>query len=157
MRFLAATIVLIGSIVGPPAWPVAALSLSELGPARESLPSAFSPVFATFRLAASAYKAPSADTVTPPPAAATVTTTPASTTTSTTTPATPAAATTLPATTPAATSETGSSGGEPAATPTAEGTAAATAPIVPDPNAYKPPSVEIAPGGIMIYRGSGSP
>lgn len=143
MHFLAPAIVFLGSIVGPPASPVAAFSLPELSPAREAPPSAFSSVFATFRLAASAYKAPSADAMTPPPAAATGTVTPASTTTSTTTPAAPAVATTLPATAPAATSETGSSGGEPAAPP--------------NPNAYKPPSVEIAPGGITIYRGSGSP
>jgi len=132
MFVLAPAIVLVGSIVGPPASPAAALSLPELSPAREAPLSGFPPVFATFRLAASAYKAPSADTVTPPPAEATGTTTRATTTTSTTTPATPAA-----------TSETGNSGSEPSATP--------------NPNAYKPPSVEIAPGGITIYRGSGSP
>jgi hypothetical protein len=134
MCFLVPAIVLVGSIVGPPASPAAALSLPELSPAREAPLSGFPPVFATFRLAASAYKAPSADTVTPPPAEATGTTTRATTTstTSTTTPATPAA-----------TSETGNSGSEPSATP--------------NPNAYKPPSVEIAPGGITIYRGSGSP
>jgi hypothetical protein len=131
MCFLVPAIVLVGSIVGPPASPAAALSLPELSPAREAPLSGFPPVFATFRLAASAYKAPSADTVTPPPAEATGTTTRA-TTTSTTTPATPAA-----------TSETGNSGSEPSATP--------------NPNAYKPPSVEIAPGGTTIYRGSGSP
>ena len=131
MCFLVPAIVLVGSIVGPPASSAAALGLPELGPAREAPLSGFPPVFATFRLAASAYKAPSADTVTPPPAEATGTTTRA-TTTSTTTPATPAA-----------TSETGNSGSEPSATP--------------NPNAYKPPSVEIAPGGITIYRGSGSP
>jgi hypothetical protein len=132
MCFLVPAIVLVGSIVGPPASPAAALSLPELSPAREAPLSGFPPVFATFRLAASAYKAPSADTVTPPPAEATGTTTRATTTTSTTTPATPAA-----------TSETGNSGSEPSATL--------------NPNAYKPPSVEIAPGGITIYRGSGSP
>jgi hypothetical protein len=132
MCFLVPAIVLVGSIVGPPASPAAALSLPELSPAREAPLSGFPPVFAMFRLAASAYKAPSADTVTPPPAEATGTTTPATTTTSKTTPATPAA-----------TSETGNSGSEPAASP--------------NPNAYKPPSVEIAPGGITIYRGSGSP
>jgi hypothetical protein len=131
MCFLVPAIVLVGSIVGPPASPAAALSLPELSPAREAPLSGFPPVFATFRLAASAYKAPSADTVTPPPAEATGTPTRA-TTTSTTTPAAPAA-----------TSETGNSGSEPSATP--------------NPNAYKPPSVEIAPGGITIYRGSGSP
>src|SRR6266404_1216159 len=132
MCFLAPAIVLVGSIVGPPASPAVALSLPELSPAREAPLPGFSPIFGTFRLAASAYKAPSADTVTPPFAEATGTTTPATTTTSTTTPATPAA-----------TSETGNSGSEPAATP--------------NPNAYKPPNVEIAPGGITIYRGSGSP
>ena len=132
MCFLVPAIVLVGSIVGAPASPAAALSLPELSPAREAPLSGFPPVFATFRLAASAYKAPSADTVTPPPAEATGTTTRATTTTSTTTPATPAA-----------TSETGNSGSEPSATP--------------NPNAYKPPSVEIAPGGITTYRGSGSP
>ncbi len=111
MCFLAPAIVLVGSIVGPPASPAVALSLPELSPAREAPLPGFSPIFGK---------------------EATGTTTPATTTTSTTTPATPAA-----------TSETGNSGSEPAATP--------------NPNAYKPPSVEIAPGGITIYRGSGSP
>ena len=134
MRFLAPVIVLLGSIVNPPAAPAALGHLGqEYGPARESP--------APLRLAASAYKAPSADGVTPATAPST---------TSTTTPATPAAAATTPATTSATTAGT---------TSTAEGTAGAdaAAPVVTDPNAYKPPSVETAPGGITIYRGSGTP
>jgi hypothetical protein len=143
MRFLAPVIVLLGSIVNPPAAPAALGHLGqEYGPARESP--------APLRLAASAYKAPSADGVTPATGAATPPAATPPATTSTTTPVTPAAAATTPAATAATTTGT---------TSTAEGTAGAgaAAPVVLDPNAYKPPSVETAPGGITIYRGSGSP
>ena len=80
------------------------------------------------RLAGAAYQAPS-DTATPGTDAAAGAATPAATGGGT--------ASTPPATTPAATTGTDAEAGA-------------------APEVYKPPSVEEAPGGIMIYRGSGA-
>ena len=111
--------------------------------------------------AASAYKAPDASppattTATPPPANAPATTpstgsdsAPASGDSGTapaSTDTTPAPAATGSTTAPAATTGTGDTATAPAAD---TGTAPAN-------GGYQPPSVETAPGGVTIYRGSGT-
>jgi len=159
MRFLAPTIVILGMMGGQEPSPAAAFAFPDhlIGRAKEVPLSDLSAVSTPLRLAATAYKAPSTDGVTPAPGAAT---TPATTPTPPTAPA--ATTTTTPATIPAAKAGTDSSGGAPAATSTADGAAGtdaapAPAPVAPNPDVYKPPSVEVAPGGITIYRGSGAP
>jgi hypothetical protein len=160
MRFLTYGTFLLGLLAGPTGSHAVSLALSD-GPTGRgiSLPSApLEPAY--IELAASAYTStPPASTTTPPPS----TTTPPSAAGASTAPAggssapsisTPAATTNPP---PATTGQTtggdaGKTNGAPAAPATA-GTDAGT----PAPTVYKPPSVEEAPGGIMIYRGSGSP
>jgi hypothetical protein len=167
MRFLAPIAILLGAIIGQDSMPAAAHGVADrtFGRVNETafatiqgrrlleLPlSGLSDLAAPLRLATDAYSAPKA---VPPggapsvPAAATAPTTTPATTTATTPPAT---STTVPAT------DTGTDGlsGAPAVAPAADGTATA-APVVPAVDVYKPPSVEVAPGGITIYRGSGSP
>ncbi len=167
MRFLAPIAILLGVIVGQESTPAAANGVADRTFGRLSeaafatiqgrrllelpLPG-LSDVVAPLRLATDAYSAPKA---VPPNGAPSV---PGAATAPTTTPAT-TSATTPPATStavPATNTGTVGSSGAPAVAPTTEGTAAA-APVVPAADVYKPPSVEVAPGGITIYRGSGSP
>jgi hypothetical protein len=155
MRAAATGLFVLCAILGQGVAP--AVSFGSTGVCRDSPGAVGSPPVVAqpkpISLAASAYKAPDAtakpDTTTPaatPPAGT-------SSATGATPPPAAASSTTSGAAVPAASSGAAGSSGAPAAGGPTTGGATTGAPAS---DVYKPPSVEVAPGGITIYRGSGS-